>query len=385
MALRFSSAGESHGRGIFALVEGLPAGLKLDRGFLDGELARRRSGYGRGGRQRIEADAADILSGARRGITNGCPLLIAVWNRDSRLETAPELYAPRPGHADLAGHLKYGAPIRDVLERASARETAARVACGAVCKTLLRKFGIEIRSRVTRIGGAAMSPGSAPEWSDFEGADGSDVRCPDRRTAEAMRREIDKASARGDTVGGVFEVAARGAPAGLGSYAQWDRRLDARLAAAVMSIPAIKGVEIGAGFALAAMPGSQAADPIGYAVPKHPLPNGGFFRKTNNMGGIEGGVSNGEIILVRAVMKPIPTLMDPLPSADIRTGRRSKASIERSDSCAVPAASIVGEAMVAIILTDAFLEKFGGDSMEEIHRNYTGYIKAISRRREGRC
>ncbi|MCX7806758.1 MAG: chorismate synthase [Planctomycetota bacterium] len=384
MALGFRSAGESHGRGIFALVEGLPAGLELDRHLLDGELSRRRCGYGRGGRQRIEADAADILSGARHGITNGCPLLIAIWNRDSRLETAPELYAPRPGHADLAGHLKYGVPIRDVLERASARETAARVACGAVCRMLLRKFGIEIRSRVTRIGAAAAPAKAVPGWNDFEGADDNDVRCPDRRAAVAMRREIDRASARGDTAGGVFEVAARGVPAGLGSYAQWDRRLDARLAAAIMSIPAVKGVEIGAGFALAGMPGSLAVDPVGYSAPKHPSPDGGFFRRTNNMGGIEGGVSNGMPIIVRAAMKPIPTLLNPAPSVDIRTGRRAKASVERSDCCAVPAASVVGEAMVAFVLADAFLEKFGGDSMEEIERNYRGYIRAISRRRTGK-
>jgi chorismate synthase len=383
VGLAFRSAGESHGRGIFALIEGLPAGIRLDLDGVNAELARRQGGYGRGKRQGIERDAAEILAGVRGGLTNGGPLLMAVWNRDSRLETAPELYAPRPGHADLAGHLKYGMPIRDVLERASARETAARVACGAVCKQFLMRFGVVVRGRVVRIGRAAIEVARRSSRADFAAALKSDVGCDDREAAEKMRREIDRARQRGDTLGGIFEIEARGVPAGLGSHSQWDRRLDARLACAVMSIPAVKGVEIGLGFELAGMFGSMAVDPIGYRPPAIPSPTGGFLRKSNNMGGIEGGMSNGEPIIVRAAMKPIPTLMNPAQSVNVTDGRPAKAAVERSDCCAVPAASVVGEAMVAYVLADAFLEKFGGDSLGEIERNYKGYLRSISKKRGG--
>jgi len=378
--LTFHTAGESHGRGCFALVEGFPFGVPIDPACLNAQLARRQKGHGRGRRQLLEADQAEILSGVRHGRTTGAPILLAVWNKDSRLEKAPELTCPRPGHADLAGHLKRGAPIRDVLERASARETAARVAAGALARLLLDRFGIEVRSHVVAIGGAAVPENFAPSWEELAKADESDVRCLHAATAARMRAAIDAAKKDGNTLGGVFELVACGVPAGLGDYTQWDRKLDGAVARALMSIQAIKGVEIGLGFRAARMSGRQVHDPIEYSAPKAPSPTGGFTRPTNGAGGLEGGVTNGAPLVARCAMKPISTLMKPLASVDLVTGKAAKADVERSDVCAAPAASVVGENMLAFVLAQALCEKFGGDSLAEMRRNYDGYLAQISRR-----
>ena len=377
--LTFRSAGESHGRGCFALVEGFPYGVAVDTGFINAQLARRQKGYGRGGRQAIEADQVDVLSGVRRGQSMGSPILLAVWNKDSRLDQAPELNCPRPGHADLAGHLKRGAPLRDVLERASARETAARVAAGALCRLVLREFSIELRSHVVSIGPVEVPEGFAPAWDELARADDSEVRCLDAATEKAMKAAIDKARGEGDTLGGVFELAARGLPAGLGDYTQWHRKLDGRIAHAMMSIPAIKGVELGLGFRAARLSGKHVHDPIAYAPPQAPRPDGGFTRAGNSAGGLEGGVTNAMPLVVRCAMKPISTLMKPLPSVDLSTGQARQADTERSDVCAAPAASVAAENFLALVLAQAFLEKFGGDSLAEIRRNYQGYLAQISR------
>jgi chorismate synthase len=377
--LTFRSAGESHGRGCFALVEGFPYGVAVDTGFINAQLARRQKGYGRGGRQAIEADQVDVLSGVRRGQSMGSPILLAVWNKDSRLDQAPELNCPRPGHADLAGHLKRGAPLRDVLERASARETAARVAAGALCRLVLREFSIELRSHVVSIGPVEVPEGFAPAWDELARADDSEVRCLDAATEKAMKAAIDKARGEGDTLGGVFELAARGLPAGLGDYTQWHCKLDGRIAHAMMSIPAIKGVELGLGFRAARLSGKHVHDPIAYAPPQAPRPDGGFTRAGNSAGGLEGGVTNAMPLVVRCAMKPISTLMKPLPSVDLSTGQARQADTERSDVCAAPAASVAAENFLALVLAQAFLEKFGGDSLAEIRRNYQGYLAQISR------
>ena len=377
--LRLVTAGESHGPGISCILTGVPSGLALDVEGVDRELARRQTGYGRGARQEIERDRVEILAGVRKGVTTGNPLALMVRNRDSRLddpEATPELYAPRPGHADLAGHQATGAPIRDVIERASARETAARVSAGAVAKQLLGTFEIEIVSHVTRIGDAASSaePGTL---ADFAGVDESPVRCLDEAATPGMCAAIDSAREAGESLGGVFEVAAFGVPAGLGSYAERERGVDARLASAVMSIPAIKGVEIGAGFATAALSGSKVHDEI-FADPDAARA-GGFARKTNRAGGIEGGVTNGMPVVVRAAMKPIPTLTKPLRSVDIRTRKPVKAAKERSDVCAVAAASVVAESVVALTLADALLERLGTGSLAEL----TGRFRAMVERMGG--
>jgi chorismate synthase len=377
--LTFRSAGESHGRGCFALVEGFPYGVAVDTGFINAQLARRQKGYGRGGRQAIEADQVDVLSGVRRGQSMGSPILLAVWNKDSRLDHAPELNCPRPGHADLAGHLKRGAPLRDVLERASARETAARVAAGALCRLVLREFSIELRSHVVSIGPVEVPEGFAPAWDELARADDSEVRCLDAATEKAMKAAIDKARGEGDTLGGVFELAARGLPAGLGDYTQWHCKLDGRIAHAMVSIPAIKGVELGLGFRAARLSGKHVHDPIAYAPPQAPRPDGGFTRAGNSAGGLEGGVTNAMPLVVRCAMKPISTLMKPLPSVDLSTGQARQADTERSDVCAAPAASVAAENFLALVLAQAFLEKFGGDSLAETRRNYQGYLAQISR------
>lgn len=377
--LRLVTAGESHGPGISCILTGVPAGLELDVEGIDRELARRQSGYGRSGRQDIERDRVEVLAGVRKGVTTGAPLALLVRNRDSRLddpESTPELYAPRPGHADLAGHQATGAPVRDVLERASARETAARVAAGAVAKQLVGAFEIEIASHVTRIGGAASS--ARPEaLADFAGVDESPVRCLDEAASREMCAAIDSAREAGESAGGVFEVAAFGVPAGLGSYAEREKGIDARLSSAVMSIPAVKGVEIGAGFAAAALPGSEVHDEI------FPDPDarraGGFARRTNRAGGIEGGVTNGMPLLVGAAMKPIPTLTKPLQSVDIRTRKPVRAAKERSDVCAVAAASVVGESMVALVIAGALLERLGTGGMEELRSRFDAMIERLAR------
>lgn len=371
--LRFLTAGESHGPALTVVIEGLPAGLSVDRSVLDADLRRRQGGYGRGQRMRIESDSVEVLGGVRHGRTLGSPVTLLIRNRDfenwrdvmspdpqpAAAKARKALKHPRPGHADLAGALKFlNEDLREVLERASARETAARVAAGALAKALLRASDIDIRSHVTRIGAAAVDAAPIP-WERLAGVEGSPVRCADPRVAEAMIAEVDAAKGVGDSVGGEFEVVARGLPPGLGSYGQWDRRLDGRLAQALMSIPAVKAVSLGGGFEAGMTPGSRFHDEILYE-------NGaGVVRPTNRAGGLEGGVTNGEELRARAVVKPIPTLMRPLRSIDMRSKEPRTASVERSDTCVVPAAGVVGEAMTALVLADALLEKFGGDSLDE--------------------
>lgn len=367
---RFLTAGESHGPCLTAVVEGLPAGLAVNVAKIDGALARRQQGYGRGGRMRIETDRVEFLSGLRFGETIGDPVTMRIANRDWQNWTqrmaahgepvGPFVTAARPGHADLPGAQKYArADIRDILERASARETAARVAVGALASCLLEACGIRLSSRVVNIGGVCAAADGA--------AEASELNCRDAAAEARMKEAIDAARQAGDTLGGVFEVAATGVLPGLGSHIQWDRRLDARLAGALMSVQAIKGVEIGEGFAFAALPGSRAHDEIFVDEA------GRFYRKTNRAGGVEGGISNGEEIVVRAVMKPIPTLMQPLSSVDIASRAAVRANTERSDVCAVSAASVVGEAMVAIVLAEALLEKFGGDCMADLGASIARY------------
>ena len=379
--LTFHSAGESHGRGCFAFVEGYPYGVPLDLDAINQQLARRQKGYGRGGRMKIETDKAEFLSGVRHATSMGAPILMAVWNRDCRIETAPELDSPRPGHADLSGFLKFGAPIRDILERASARETASRVAAGALCRQLLEAFNITIRSHVISIGSIAIPAGFTPTFEAMATADDSEVRCLHKDTEVAMMASIDDAKKNGDTLGGIFEIVVEGLPVGLGDHTQWDRKLDGRIAQIIMSIQAIKGVEIGPGFKAATVPGSQVHDAIYYTPTENPVPTGGFVRTTNGCGGLEGGITTGAPLVIRAAMKPISTLMKPLMSVDLTTGEPKKADIERSDYCAVPAAAVVGENFLAFVLAQAFCEKFGGDSLAELKRNYAGYIESVSVRR----
>ena len=397
--LSFRTAEESHGRGLVALLEGLPAGLSLEMvRDVDPDLKRRQGGYGRGRRMEIESDRAEVLSGIRLGETIGSPVALVVWNKDSEnwleamspLPPDPDgnpkalrsLYLPRPGHADLVGLLKYDRrDTRDILERASARETAARVACGAVCKKLLADFGVEIGSHVTSIGSVeAQVPHELPE--DLNSAvDESPLRTLDDEAALLMIEAIDQAKEEGDTLGGIFEVVVRGLPAGLGSYVSYDTKLDGRLAGAMMSIQAIKGVEIGVGFEGARRPGSEVHDPI--TTDESAPRAGGIGRSSNRAGGLEGGITTGEPLVVRAAMKPISTLRKRLPSVDMRDGSAKDAAVERSDVCAVPAAAVVGEAMVALVLADAFLEKFGGDAMSEVRRNFESYIAYLGERGYG--
>ncbi len=384
--IRFLTAGESHGRGLIGIVEGIPSDLPLSTDDINRELKRRQTGYGRGGRMKIESDRAEIISGVRWGKTIGSPISIFIENKDwknwqegmssevSHQGSIPPVTRPRPGHADLAGAMKYGhRDIRNVLERSSARETAMRVAVGAIAKKFLSEFQISIGSYVTQIGSVKILD-SKLEIKNFKEifnrAERSPVRCPDDATSKKMMELIDTALNKGDTLGGVFEVIVEGAPTGIGSHTQWDKRLDGRLAQALMSIQAIKGVEIGKGFEMAEGLGSQVMDEIFYEKNR-------FYRKTNYAGGIEGGITNGMPIVIRAAMKPIPTLRKPLQSVDIVTKEPFEAAYERSDVCAVPAASVIGEAMTAIVIADAFLEKFGGDSISEIKRNFDSYMEYL--------
>jgi len=377
MALRFLTAGESHGPCLIAIIEGMPAGLCLSEEPINVDLRRRQGGYGRGGRMRIERDKVQILSGVAKGLTTGAPIALRIENRDWanwKDRDVPPWTVPRPGHADLAGAIKYGlSDLRLVAERASARETAARVAVGAVAKQLLAEFGIAVNSYVTEIGGvvAEIPAVSLPEL--WEQAEASDLHCPDPIAAEAMRQRIDEARAAGDSLGGVFVVIATGVPAGLGSHVHWDRRLDACLAAAVMSIPAIKGVEIGPAFENARKRGTEVHDEIFVTSNEERETRDEetrysllVTRYSNRAGGIEGGISNGQPIVVRAAMKPIPTTVTPLRSVDLVTGEPATTQYQRSDVCAVPAAAVVGEAMVAWVIADALMEKLGGDSIEEM-------------------
>jgi len=383
--MRYTTAGESHGRALTALLTGVPAGIPITAEDIDRDLARRQRGYGRGGRQSIETDRVTILSGVRFGSTIGSPISLAVTNRDwdnwtdvmSASGTKPDNIRethPRPGHADLTGVLKIASDdIRDVLERASARETAARVAAGGVAKALLTALGVRVSSYVDSIGQVRMPPAPDPAAVDSELVEASAVRCPDFETSEAMKAAIDTARADGESLGGTFYVTATGLVPGIGGYAEASERLDARLAAAVMSIPAIKGFEVGDGFHLAEVVGSQAHDPIQYATGQ------GFTRPSNHAGGLEGGMTNGEPLVLRAAMKPIPTLMRPLASVDIDTLEAVDASKERSDVCAVPAAAIVAEAEVALVLADAYLRKFGSDTLVDIVAARDAYVARIAR------
>lgn len=383
--MHYTTAGESHGRALVALVSNVPAGIPVTAEQIDADLARRQRGYGRGGRQKIETDRAQILSGVRLGTTLGTPVALMVANRDWQNWTAimsasgekPEGVRethPRPGHADLAGVLKIASDdTRDILERASARETAARVAAGAIAKALLRGLGVEVRSFVYSIGAARMPVVADPSVVDSASVEASDVRCPDAATAAAMRAEIDRARSEGESLGGTFFVTATGLVPGLGGYAEASERLDGRLAAAVMSIPAIKGFEVGEGFGLAEVFGSAAHDPIHFEAGR------GFVRPSNHAGGLEGGMTNGEPLVLRAAMKPIPTLMKPLESVDLDTLAPVDASKERSDVCAVPAAAVVAEAEVALVLADAVQRKFGADTLVDIVAARDSYLARISR------
>ena len=388
--LKFSTAGESHGEALIALLSGMPAGVPVEQAFLDRELWRRQQGYGRGGRMKIERDSAHILSGVRHGKTIGSPIALLIANRDWQnwqeslpVETGDPakhkpLGAPRPGHADLAGALKYNfKEARYVLERASARESTARVASGAVCKLLLRELGIEVLSHVVTVGAARVDQDNVEfhELRELAGRDEVLLNCAFPETEQRMKEEVDRALRTGDTVGGVFEVVAHGVPPGLGTYANWDERLDAQLAGAVMSLQAVKAVEIGRGVAGAFSPGSAVQDEIGYQREWSEASEAftGFRRKSNRAGGMEGGVSNGQDIVVRGYLKPISTLRRPLESVDFTTREPVKASYERSDVCVVPAAGVAAEAMVAFVLAREALNKFGGDSLTELRRNFEGY------------
>ena len=372
--LRFLTAGESHGPALTVVVDGLPAGVVVDRAAIDSDLRRRQGGYGRGGRMKIETDAVEILSGVRHGRTLGSPVTLVVRNRDhenwkdvmSPDPQPPEarrrraLKHPRPGHADLAGALKFLTDdLRNVLERASARETTSRVAAGALARGLLAAAGVEVRSHVVRIGEAVLPAGIDVPWEALAAVEESPVRCVDGTVATAMIAAIDRAKKDGNTLGGVFEVVVRGLPPGLGSFAQWDRRLDGRLGQAFLSIQAVKAVALGAGFEGGWTPGASFHDEILFSDER------GLHRGSNRAGGLEGGVSNGEELRARAVVKPIPTLLMPLRSINMRTKEPENASVERSDTCVVPAAGVVGEAMACLVLADALLEKFGGDSLDE--------------------
>src|SRR6266540_3211947 len=391
MTFRFTTAGESHGRGLMAVLEGIPAGLAVPTERINAELKRRMGGYGRGARMKIEADQIEWLAGVRAGETLGSPVAMLVWNRDwehwqdvmaaepdapgagggASAERRRQVTRPRPGHADLAGSLKYDRQdARDILERASARETVARVACGAVCKLLLEQFDIEIGSHVVELGGVVTQPPVPIPQPLNPASDASPVRCLDPDAEKEMVARIDAAKAAGDTLGGVVEVLALGVPVGLGSHVSWDRKLDGRLAQALMSIPAVKGVELGLGFEAARRKGSEVHDEI--------LP--GLARATNRAGGTEGGMTTGEPLVARVAMKPISTLMSPLRTVDLKTGDPAQAQSERSDVTAVPAMGVIAEAMLALVLAQALLEKFGGDALNETKRNFEGYLAQVRAR-----
>jgi chorismate synthase len=376
MALRFLTAGESHGPCLTVIIEGMPTGLHLSEEEVNLDLRRRHGGYGRGQRMKIERDKVEILSGVTKGLTIGAPISLRIENKDWanwKDRDVPTWTVPRPGHADLAGAIKYNLDdLRLVAERASARETAARVAVGAVAKRLLDEFGIAVGSCVAEIGGVVAEIPDLPPHELWEHAEASDVRCPDPGATESMRQRIDEARAAGDSLGGVFVVVATGVPVGLGSHVHWDRRLDSRLAGAVMSIPAIKGVEIGPAFENARRLGTEVQDEIVMSNEKRGMRNEEtrysllVTRYSNRAGGIEGGISNGQPIVMRAAMKPIPTTVTPLRSVDLATGEATHTQYQRSDVCAVPAASVVGEAMVAWVIADALMKKLGGDSIKEM-------------------
>ncbi|MFH1045852.1 MAG: chorismate synthase [Candidatus Omnitrophota bacterium] len=370
--LRFLTAGESHGKCLVGILEGMPSGLRIEQAGIDRELARRQKGYGRGGRMKIEKDKVAILSGVRKGRTLGSPIALMVENKDFSINTLAKIVSPRPGHADLAGALKYNtADMRDILERASARETAMRVAIGALCKALIQEIGVDIVSHVLSIGKVCAHCEGLSIAAIHKRAEHSLFSCADKKAESAMKAEIDRVKDTGDTLGGILEVIAVGVPFGLGSLMHWDRRLDSTLAGGLMSIPAVKGVEIGAGFIGAFQRGSQVHDPIFYSKAL------GFWRKTNHAGGLEGGMTNGQPVVIRCAMKPIATLGEPLASVNIKTKQVQAAAVERADVCAVAAAAVVAESVVSFCLAQAGLEKFGGDSLGEFRRNYQGYLKQV--------
>lgn len=381
MSLRFLTAGESHGPAVTAILDGMPAGLPLDASIIDLELARRQKGYGSGGRMKIESDAVRILGGVMAGETTGAPIAMLLENSDHakwKGKAVEPMTAPRPGHADLTGAVKYGyRDLRPSLERASARETAMRVAAGAICKCFLSQFGIVIGGYVRAIGELEAEFNGSSYQARFEAAEKSDVRCPDPAAAEKMRTRIEQAIHGKDTLGGIIEIVALNAPVGLGSFAQWDRRLEARLAQAVMSVQAMKGVEIGDAFENAHLPGTQAQDAITLTPSPSPLQGeGSITRPTNRAGGIEAGVSNGEPIIIRAAMKPIATTLTPQLTVDLATGEESQTKYERSDFCPVPRAVPILEAMVAFVLAGALIEKLGGDSLSEMRPRFEALRKA---------
>ncbi len=412
MRFKFTTAGESHGPALVVIIEGVPAGLPIDKAAIDHQLWRRQQGYGRGGRMKIETDTVQILSGVRHGKALGSPIALMIENRDfvhwteimsaEEIETEPKnpriVKRPRPGHADLAGGQKYQArDLRNILERASARETAARVAAGAVARQLLEAFGVDVKSHIAKLGAVPDTPIEA-DWNAIcSVSKDAPLMCSDREVEAAMIAHIDEAKERGDTLGGIFEVVAKNLPVGLGSHTSWEDKLDGRIARAIMSIHAVKAVEIGTGVANAGKPGSDVHDEIFWSEPgavaiglpadgeKRPVATvpgsdrSGFFRKTNRAGGLEGGLTNGEELRVRGYLKPISTLKKPLQSVDIDTKEDSPAAFERSDVTAVPAAGVIGEAMLAIVLANSFREKFGGDSIDEMSRNFESYLESLSR------
>ncbi len=387
MPFRFTTAGESHGPGLTAVIEGLPAGLELAAADIDTDLARRQLGHGRGGRMKIEKDRADVTSGVRHGRTLGGPIALRMANKDyanweERMNPWPveaevaEVHLPRPGHADLAGVQKYGfTDVRNVLERASARETTARVGVGALAKVYLRALGVEIRSHVLQIGSVSVPARDDLSVADFEGVDESPVRCLDAEGSEAMVEEINAARKANESLGGVYEVVAFGVTPGIGSHVAWDERLDGRLAQAIMSIQAMKGVGIGDGFDLAGRPGSQAHDEIFWSEEQ------GFHRETNRAGGLEGGMTTGDPLVARGAMKPLPTLTKPLRSVDLATHEPAQALRERTDSCTVPAAAVVAEAMMALVLAPAYKEKLGGDHIDDAIAALRAYEERIGWKR----
>lgn len=370
--LRFLTSGESHGKCLIAVLEGMVAGLELKGSVINAELARRQEGYGRGGRMTIEKDQAEVFSGVRSERTLGGPIALYIPNKDFKINELPVVHRPRPGHADLVGVLKYGRQdARDILERASARETTSRVAVGAVCKRFLQEFGVEVISHVVCIGGVHADTEGLTFDQIKKSALHSPMHCADKKAEKKMMERVDQARRSKDTIGGIFEVVVKGVPVGLGSFVHYDRRLTSKLCGALMSIQAVKGVEVGLGFRNSETPGRLAHDEIHYDKKK------GFYRETNRAGGFEGGVTNGEELVLRAATKPYATLMSPLQSVNISSKKKEAATVERSDVTAVPACGVVGEAMVAFELANAFLEKFGGDSLKETLRNYNGYLKQI--------
>ncbi len=370
--LQYLTCGESHGKYLSAILEGLPSGLLLDPQFVNQELLRRQQGFGRGGRQKIEKDEIELIGGVYQGKTTGAPIGFLLANKDVKIDEMPQLFRPRPGHADLAGALKYNEGIREILERASARETAMRVAIGSACKLFLEEFGIEITGHVVQIGKAVLSEDVAFDQI-VKRREGSEVNCVSKAVEKLMIEEIKRAMAEKDTIGGVYEIRVRQVPIGLGSHVHYKRKLDGRLAQALMSMQSVKAVEIGLGVREASTFGSQAHDEIFYDSKK------GYYHKTNRAGGITGGMTNGCEIVARATMKPISTLRRELQSVNMKTKQQEKADFERSDVCAVPAGSVIGEAIVAFEVADAMIEKFGGDSMTEAKRNYKNYLEQLAK------